>query len=192
MGVIYVVLLHEIERNYYMSQLHLSLLWVTFTLPRVRNPFLKMRLTMAFPRRTLEGISELLNSINTKIQNALLPSGAIVWFKRQTAPTGWAICDGTNGTPNLIGRYPLGATSGIGGLVEAGLPNITGELNVRCNFDVASGAFYSVKTSCLGHNSGYTGNGTAILDASRSSAIYGNSATVQPPSQLVHICIKYK
>ena len=29
----------EIERNHYMSQLHLSLLWVTFTLPRVRNPF---------------------------------------------------------------------------------------------------------------------------------------------------------
>ena len=92
---------------------------------------------------------------------------------------------------NVTGRF-LQPSQNAGGLIEAGLPNITGELNVRCNFDVASGAFYSVKTSCLGHNSGYSGNGTAILDASRSSAIYGNSATVQPPSQLVHICIKYK
>mgnify|MGYP006916271182 CR=1 FL=1 len=30
------------------------------------------------------------------------------------------------------------------------------------------------------------------FDASRSNSIYGNSVTVQPPSQTVHLCIKYK
>lgn len=92
---------------------------------------------------------------------------------------------------NVTGRF-LQPSQNAGGLVEAGLPNITGQINVRCNFDVATGAFYSTQTSCLGHNSNYTGNGTANFNASRSSSIYGNSTTVQPPSQLVHICIKYK
>ena len=92
---------------------------------------------------------------------------------------------------NVTKRF-LQPSQEVANLVEAGLPNITGEINVRCNFDVATGAFYSEKTSCLGHNSNYSGNGTAKFDASRSSSVYGKSTTVQPPSQTVHLCIKYK
>lgn len=145
---------------------------------------------MAFPRRTLEGISELLNSINTKIQNALLPSGAIVWFKRQTAPTGWVICDGTNGTPNLIGRYPLGATSGIGSTVEAGLPNITGTFGGNRYYN-ASGAFVYTGST---HVRGSSRSGGAMegvdFNAFRSSSVYGNSTTVTPPSVKLLPCMK--
>lgn len=151
---------------------------------------------MTFPRRTFQGISELLNSINTKIQNALLPSGAIVWFKRQTAPTGWTICDGTNGTPNLIGRYPLGATSDIGSTVEAGLPNITGSVDrVRAyGTSYCHGAFYPA-TGINGN--GYvhdwhtdSGGGVVGFDARRSSSVYGNSTTVTPPSVKLLPCMK--
>lgn len=28
-----------------------------------------------------------------------------------TVPQGWVICDGTNGTPNLTNRFPLGASN---------------------------------------------------------------------------------
>ena len=38
----------------------------------------------------------------------LLPKGIIVAWTGSTAPTGWAICDGQNGTPNLTGRFILG------------------------------------------------------------------------------------
>ena len=94
---------------------------------------------MAFTKRNLPGISTLIENLKTSLQSSLLPSGAIVWFKRTTAPSGWAICNGTNGTPNLIGKYPLGATSGIGGEVGAGLPNITG--TCACVNGVVGGAF---------------------------------------------------
>lgn len=44
--------------------------------------------------------------------SATLPIGSIVlWYgKQSTIPVGWALCDGTNGTPNMLGRFALGAT----------------------------------------------------------------------------------
>jgi microcystin-dependent protein len=35
----------------------------------------------------------------------LLPRGIIVAYNGETAPAGWALCDGTNGTPDLRGRF---------------------------------------------------------------------------------------
>jgi microcystin-dependent protein len=42
----------------------------------------------------------------------ILPAGVIVAFNSATAPAGWALCDGTNGTPDLRGRFILGAGPG--------------------------------------------------------------------------------
>ena len=49
-----------------------------------------------------------------------LPQGCIIMFNGTTAPTGWAICNGSNGTPDLRNRfivstgssYSLNATGG--------------------------------------------------------------------------------
>lgn len=45
-----------------------------------------------------------------------LPVGLVgIWRgSLGTIPNNWALCDGTGGTPDLIGRYPKGATSSIG------------------------------------------------------------------------------
>ena len=54
----------------------------------------------------------------TALQDAM-PVGSIIMFsgKAEEIPSGWAICDGTNGTPNLIYRFILGSTyaGGTGG-----------------------------------------------------------------------------
>ena len=44
-----------------------------------------------------------------------VPTGAIMMWSGSIAniPTGWALCDGKNGTPNLQGRFIVGATTGI-------------------------------------------------------------------------------
>ena len=31
--------------------------------------------------------------------------GMIIAFKGSSIPSGWALCDGANGTPNLIGKF---------------------------------------------------------------------------------------
>jgi hypothetical protein len=48
-----------------------------------------------------------LNWENPPSNNA--PSGTIIMFYGTTIPSGWFLCDGTNGTPNLIGMFPVGA-----------------------------------------------------------------------------------
>ncbi|AWK41519.1 hypothetical protein GPY51_05250 [Photorhabdus laumondii subsp. laumondii] len=48
--------------------------------------------------------------------NTVLPRGMIVMFSGKSVPTGWTLCDGNNGTPNLIDRFILGGNfSGIDG-----------------------------------------------------------------------------
>lgn len=91
---------------------------------------------------------------------------------------------------NITGRFLQPGTN-IGKQIAAGLPNITGVGSYDDNNGTWSGA-------CVkGSAGGYIGDGSATgyllkIDASKSNAIYGKSSTVQPPSQIVHLVIKYK
>lgn len=43
-----------------------------------------------------------------------VPAGTIVMWSGETAPKGWALCDGTNGTPDLRGRFVISTGTGAG------------------------------------------------------------------------------
>ena len=103
--------------------------------------------------------------------------------------------------PNLTDRFLQGSTTS-GTVKNAGLPNITGSVTFHGNgtdsgtiLASASGSFtgfnlrnrYTTGTNVREANS-YGGFG---IEASRSSSIYGNSSTVQPPALTCLICIKY-
>ena len=92
---------------------------------------------------------------------------------------------------NVSKRF-LQPTQGAGNLIEAGLPNITGTIGaIGLTNAVYTGAFYYVSRGGVLANNGEA-DYNAGFDASRWSAIYGKSATVQPPAQGVHLCIKYR
>lgn len=88
-----------------------------------------------------------------------------------------------------------GIRSGVGNYVAPGLPNITAYTNSAGNsaFGTSqSGAFYRQDTNRYGigtHNPTENENFTQNLyfDASRSSSIYGNSTTVQPPATQMYL-----
>jgi microcystin-dependent protein len=42
------------------------------------------------------------------------PAGSVIMWTGTDAPRGWAICDGTNGTPDLRGKFILSVGSGRG------------------------------------------------------------------------------
>lgn len=58
--------------------------------------------------------------------NALVPTGIIAMWAGLTTnvPAGWHLCDGTNGTPNLIGMFIVGAGSGGPAAGQTGGSNI--------------------------------------------------------------------
>jgi microcystin-dependent protein len=43
--------------------------------------------------------------------NDLLPAGVIVMWSGTTAPAGWALCNGSGGTPDLRNRFVVGSGS---------------------------------------------------------------------------------
>ena len=103
--------------------------------------------------------------------------------------------------PDLNNRFLEGNGSGY---IEAGLPNITGQftswrgvnvtdLGSYCG--ITSGAFWRTTgtQSRVINDTVLTSNGTGALnfDASRSSSIYSNSTTVQPPTCKCYFCIKF-
>ena len=95
------------------------------------------------------------------------------------------------------GRVLQGAddTHAAGETIEAGLPNITGEMKSFYSEDAISedmsGAFAGTngETKVLGTAWGQTNN-AIDFDASRCNAIYGRSNTVQPPAFVVNIWLR--
>ena len=72
--------------------------------------------------RNLSRVSEQLQKGGIEIPGNLtvkgsfnyLPKGTIVAFNGKTAPSGWAVCNGKNGTPDLRGRFIYGYGNGEG------------------------------------------------------------------------------
>ncbi len=80
------------------------------------------------------------------------------------------------------------------GYIEAGLPNINGSVSMQIGAgDVGSGSLYMNDHGGAWAQRGANGGGywTLSLNASRSSSIYGNSSTVQPPSVKVRVKTRY-
>jgi microcystin-dependent protein len=61
--------------------------------------------------------------------NALIPAGGIIMWSGSTAPAGWALCDGSSGTPDLRGRfivgYDAGSSSSPSSLTGTATANVT-------------------------------------------------------------------
>ena len=60
------------------------------------------------------GVTVGMASSYTSSYGSSLPRGAIVMWTGDTAPAGWAMCDGQNGAPDLRGRFVLGSGKGNG------------------------------------------------------------------------------
>lgn len=114
--------------------------------------------------------------------------------------TTWGAGDGktTFMLPNMHHRFLEGTTttSEVGTYVEAGLPNITGKVMVggyQLMTSKHTGAFFGSDYGTADYH-GQDGRKnvptTFGIDASRSSAVYGRSSTVQPASTRMLLCIK--
>ena len=117
------------------------------------------------------------------------PVGSIYQSTARTSPA--ALFGGT-WQEIAQNRVLMGAGSGhaAGTTVEAGLPNITGSFvaDVKKGEHKVSGAFTAGDLiASTGEYNSFSDVYKFSLDASKSNAIYGRSATVQPAAYYVHI-----
>ena len=117
------------------------------------------------------------------------PVGSIYQSTARTSPA--ALFGGT-WQEIAQNRVLMGAGSGhaAGTTVEAGLPNITGSFvaDVKKGEHKVSGAFTAgSEIATTGESNNFSDVYKFSLDASKSNAIYGRSATVQPAAYYVHI-----
>ena len=135
---------------------------------------------------------ELANKLNTSdLFNKIYPVGSI-YLTVATSTTGSVSPASFFGGSweRLSEGYALWtASSGAGGTISAGLPDIIGTLgNFSSSFLSKSGAFYSWTTysgNCPGQQ--WNGGGAQIsFSAGKSNSIYGKSSTVQPPAIKVY------
>ena len=134
--------------------------------------------------------------VSLTILEALYPVGSIYITTSNTCPLSTLI-SGSTWALVSSGRVLQGASSGhaAGTTIEAGLPNITGELvnssTYRSYLDLTGSGALDVTRKKLTNLAGGSGTNsdtdTITFDASRSSSIYGKSTTVQPPAYVVNI-----
>jgi microcystin-dependent protein len=78
-----------------------------FTLNEMTNPAGSTAITHAGSVSVTGTISATNYGLNST-GNGPIPQGGIIMWSGVTAPTGWALCDGQNGTPDLRGRFIVG------------------------------------------------------------------------------------
>lgn len=135
------------------------------------------------------------NALIPTLLSTLYPVGAIYIGTQETCPLA-TLMSGTT-WEKIEGRYLLasGTLNGTSeeysatNTVSAGLPNITGAIGFRGQ----SSSWYSGCVYGRGDLPGGTWDttglyaGTAYIDASRSSNVYGNSTTNRPPAYVVNV-----
>lgn len=87
---------------------------------------------------------------------AILPTGLILMWKGTiaTIPAGWALCNGSGGTPDLRDKFIVGATQDDGGVAKT---NITGSLTQSGGAIVTATGYAIVTDSGHYHDLGVGG-----------------------------------
>ena len=137
----------------------------------------------------LDGCTATAITLNTASTH-YVPSGGIILWSGSVAsiPSGWLLCDGTSGTPNLQDRFVVGAGSTYAVGATGGASTVTlAEANIPAHAHT-----FSATTSSGGshtHNlkvgDGYQGGGT-YLDQGAENAGYYSSAFTQAAGDHTH------
>lgn len=121
-----------------------------------------------------------------KGQTSLVPSGVILMWSGSVAsiPSGWYLCDGTNGTPNLTGRFVVHADADSAGTYnvgdtggEASVTLTEAQLPAHTHTVSASGTTSSAGAHSHTVPNGNSGGGSVVIVNGNARSNDNNTAT---------------
>ena len=146
------------------------------------------------------GSGQVLQHDGSKWVNAAAPSGVpagtIVMFNSATAPSGWALCDGNNSTPDLRDKFIVGAgnsynqgsTGGSKDAVVISHSHGTGNLSTGNDgsHSHTSGNFGTNNTGTHSHNQSGSGSGCGTTGTQSANHHHTTSTSVNTGSDGAH------
>lgn len=133
--------------------------------------------------------ANLASSIAT-ISTESIPSGAIIMWSGSSTniPSGWALCNGQNGTPNLVNKFIRGGTSsgatGGADTVTLSTANMPSHNHTISAYSVGQGTNSSNKNIVIATGSGSSGGSVSVdnIVTTASTRIVPTSNTVNNAS----------
>ena len=113
-------------------------------------------------------------------------SGMIIMYNSASAPSGWYLCDGNNGTPDLRDRFIVGAGNSYslnatgGSNTATDTVSISGSDTVNISISGNTSTFDATKTfgfqqagsnATVGHNHSFSGSGSDTVNISGSDTV---------------------
>lgn len=102
-------------------------------------------------------LTQIRQTVINEPYSGVIPIGGIVMFSGNIAslPSGWAFCDGTNGTPDLRDKFIIGAAADSSGQANT---TVTGSTTKAGGSKDAVAVSHSHGVVDLGHSHTYTGS----------------------------------
>lgn len=114
-------------------------------------------------------------------------AGMIIAWNNAVAPSGWALCDGTSGTPDLRGRFIVGAT----GVAPFTFASTGGAGTVTLTANQLPAHSHTVAThQGAGTSAGAGDSGVLVGTQTSSSVGGGQSVPILPPYYVLSYIMK--
>ena len=118
-------------------------------------------------------MDRLSNSLDIAGKNIIPKTGDIIPFAGTSAPSGWAICDGTNGTPDLRGFFLVGALS------AASIGSTYGSASHSHTTNVS---LYTVNTAISSETHGYNSIFSGSTGGNSAGSLHSHQAGISTTS----------
>ena len=114
-------------------------------------------------------------------------AGMIIAWNNVTAPSGWALCDGTSGTPDLRGRFIVGAT----GVAPFTFASTGGAGTVTLTVNQLPAHTHTVATHQGAGTAAGAGDAGVLVGTQTSSSVGGGqSVPILPPYYVLSYIMK--